>query len=101
MATLLQKGQLTMDSDFRLRVTMGLLKIAQDVLNEPTDTPHYSARRIFASSIRNSPEQMVPLFIWALASNDAIAAAGPVESEDNDIMWVIAAEFNAVAGIGI
>lgn len=98
MATLLQMGELTTDPTFALRVAAGLMKVAQDVIHEDPDTPGHAKRLDLAASIRNNAPATVGLFMWYLATNDAIATAGPTGSTDNDILWVLSSVYNEVAG---
>lgn len=103
--TLLQSGQAATDSDFHLRVQAATFKLAQDVLNEPDTTPGYIVRRSLAEAVVREPAVMVGRFVWLCASNPAIASTVTgdgttvlVDCPDGDIEFVVASNWNVVAG---
>lgn len=101
MATYLQQAQLMKNEDFRDRAAIALFHAAEAVRNEgtPPGMPalEIAARRHLADSIYAGPSTMVPLFLYPLVTNPTIAAAGPVNSPDSDLDFVIASHFTEVA----
>lgn len=87
--TYLQSGQAANDQDFRLRVQACIFGLAQDVVNEATDTPGHPARASLAEAIIRSPEDNVDGFAWLCAANSTIAAtvsATPVTNADGTVV---------------
>lgn len=97
-ATYARQWELMTSSAFRGRVTMALLHVATDVWNEPeTDPSGLGRRRRFAWQVMNAPEGYVASFLSSVCSNPTIAAAGPDQSEDDDLYFVISSKWDQVA----
>ena len=79
------------------RVTMAVLQSGRFVLTEPVGTTNHAARVALADQIVRNPQSMAPYFLPDIASNTAISAAGPVDSLDGDIDFVIGGSFDALA----
>ena len=96
IATYARQWALMTDPDFHGRCTMALLHVASDVWNEPESTPNYERRHEFAWRVMQEPRSYLGSFLAAVCSNPTIAAAGPVDSPDSDLYFVIASRFGEV-----
>lgn len=89
--------KLVNDEAFRGRVAMALLKAAAEVQAEADSVPEHKARARLAFEITANPVYAVSRFIYHIASNPTIAAAGPTASADSDLDFVIGSVFTKVA----
>ena len=92
-----QQYELVKSEDFKGRVAMSLVGTASYTKNEDAGVPDHEQRILYAKSILNDPMSFVKDYIYLVASNPVIAAAGPVFSADSDIEYVIAVNFAAKA----
>lgn len=97
-----QQFVLVNDFDFNGRVAMSLVMTAQNVKNEAVDAHNrakHDKRLILANQVLRDPMFTVSKFIYDIASNVAIAEAGPLNSLDGDLDYVIASNWDIKAGV--
>jgi hypothetical protein len=89
---------LLMDSNlFRGRVMMATMAAATNVLTEDPGTASHTERAALASEVLLIPTKGVDTFLYAVAANPAIAAAGPDDSLDGDLDYVVASNWTIQA----
>lgn len=82
---------------FRGRLSMALMNAAIQIESEASSTGNYAERRVLALEVQKDPTRLVSLFMYAVASNPQIAAAGPTASVDGDIDYVVASNWTLKA----
>lgn len=93
----LDQWRLVQSEDFKGRLAMALVAAAQNVVNEANTVANHGQRLRLANAILTNATSYVPMFLQYVANNATIAAAGPVNSADGDLDYVIAQYFTAVA----
>lgn len=89
--------QASKDPEFIGRVTIAVIGAAIDIINEDPGTKNHDVRAKLANTVLASPEGWGARFALLVMSNAAIAAVG-TEATENDIDYVIATIWDAVAG---
>jgi hypothetical protein len=77
-----------MSSNLRNRVTVAVVKAAQDVLNEDAGTPNHAGRLRWAQTALQDAEGMAERLLWGVVGNAAIQANGEA-SADGDLQFVV------------
>ena len=93
----------TQNENFQRRVTAGVFRVAQDVLNE--ESQELTPRRLLARRIFEDPTRWANSFIWPTASNPTVESkvhekTGECTAEDNDLLWVISSIWDLLAAQG-
>jgi hypothetical protein len=97
MANLTNAAALIGQQDFRLRVALGCVEAAVDICAEDPQTAGHAQRKALAQEVLAAPIVGAQRFVFTVATNDSISAAGT--ATDNDIAFVIASNWNALAGV--
>jgi hypothetical protein len=97
MANLTNAATLISDQTFRLRVALGCVEAATDIMAEDPQTAGHTERKALANALLLDPMGKSVPFVFTVASNDTISAAGA--ATDGDIAFVVSSTWNAVAGV--
>lgn len=100
--TLQQSVDLVGDPNFRGRVSAAVIATAFSVAGETPSArgfpTYWDKRSNLAQRILQGQTAPVDAFVWAVAANPSVAAAGT--ASDGDIEYVVVTNWNDVAGIG-
>lgn len=97
MANLTNAVALIGDQQFRLRVSLAAVEAAVDISSEDPQTAGHTERKALALKVLESPVSGSVNFVFAVATNDTISAAG--SATDGDIAFSVASVWNALAGV--
>jgi hypothetical protein len=97
MANLTNAAALIGQQEFRLRVALACVEAAVDIAAEDPGTAGHTQRKALADVVLANPIEGSARFVFTVASNDTISAAG--SATDGDIAFAVASTWNALAGV--